>query len=853
MRLTRAAGELVLFFLVAISPWPFASNEPPFEAALSAGVLLLTALWAVHATLVGRLTLRPDLVSVCLAAIAVWTAIQLVPLPESIIGAISPARLEWHRALLPDQDEVLPGEADPVPRPTSLPLTVAPAVTRTFLVRVLGVLLVYAAARNWLATRHSIRRLAWVLAVNGTVLAVLALSQLFTAPAQTVYWTIRTDGGAFGPFVCRNHYPDYVVVCAGLALGLLLADLRTAADGRDGATFTAQAVGLAGAVGLMLVSIAFSLSRGGVLSAAVAAVGTWLLARVMRRGGSGPGGRVAVAAVVVFAAVAAGWFGTDLIEQRLATFATGEAAASRLPIWRDVVRLVPRFWATGTGGGTFVWAEPTVRTTRPAMEVVDSAHNEYLEAWVEGGLPRVGLTVVMAVGLLVVVGRGFVRRRDRSVGPLLLGSWFGLAAVVVHAAGDFGTHMPAVALLTAAVAGFAAAAATDPAFVPERYRVHRTRGGGAQPPPPPPPPRVDEGWPTVRGPVAVVLALAVGGLALFVALDARDRERGYRLKLAADVAYWDPESADRLADRAAYLDARAAGAPDDSVALADAAQGHIDEAVEATWVPAAALTGVGAGYTTTPDRMPDAVVRQHIYPALRLLRAARAADPIAPRPHTRLALYAGYFARSEPPAVHFARAKRLLPADPDVWFASGKEAYRRRDLATAWDDWRRSLAVSTRHLGPILRAARADLTPADMAAHLLPDDPVVLLAAVEQLFPDHEAGAAERRPYLEAVVARVAARTDPSPEELVAAATAYDGLGRRDEAWQAWRRAVDAGPNRTDVRDAYARWLELEEEYEEVIPHLEWLGQQSHGDPVIRDRLDAAQHGLKLKHLITSP
>jgi hypothetical protein len=201
-RLLRAAGEVVLFALVVASPWPFGSNEPPFEAALAAGVLLLAALWAAHAAWTGAFTLHFDAVSLALSGLALWTAVQLVPLPESVVGVVSPTRLEWHHAFLPEQGEVLPGEAGPEPRPAWLPLTVDPSATRTFLARVLALFVAYAAARNWLATRAGFRRLAWVMTAAGVALAVLALGQYFSSPPRVVYWSVKTDGGVYGPFVC---------------------------------------------------------------------------------------------------------------------------------------------------------------------------------------------------------------------------------------------------------------------------------------------------------------------------------------------------------------------------------------------------------------------------------------------------------------------------------------------------------------------------------------------------------------------------------------------------------------------------------------------------------------------------
>src|SRR5204862_7317858 len=80
-----------------------------------------------------------------------------------------------------------------------------------------------------------------------------------------------------------------------------------------------------------------------------------------------------------------------------------------------------------------------------------SAHNEYLEALVEGGLVRLALTLYL---VLATLWRGW-RFLARPWGPRhgrVLGLFWALTAVAVHSFFDFGIHIPAIALLTAVVA-----------------------------------------------------------------------------------------------------------------------------------------------------------------------------------------------------------------------------------------------------------------------------------------------------------------------------------------------------------------------------------------------------------------
>ncbi len=847
-RVVRRLGTVVLLALVVLSPWPFACADPAFEALLSAGVFLLVALWAVHAALTRRFDCRFDVVSAALAGLVVWSAVQLVPLPEIVVGVVAPARLAWHRELVPEVLETFPGDPTPGPaRPTYLPLTVDAAATRLFVARVLGLLLVYVAVRNWLATRDVLTHLSWAMTANGALLALVAVGQFFTGWNDHLLGLFPVGSNSlYGPFVNRNHYPDYVAVCLGLAVGMLLT--RPPADPDDPdpvhSFLNPRFLGLSVAAGLMAASIPFSLSRGGTVAVVAAAVALgWLLTR---RDRSNPAdgapaevpaaARSALAGVVGVGMVLFAWFGSGQVEERFGTLTTAGGADSRLPLWRDAARLVPGVWPAGTGAGTFVVVEPTVRTQANAISYNENAHNEYLEALVEGGVVRLGLTGMLAGGVLVVVGRGYVRRRGRTVGPRLAGLFFGLAVVVIHAVTEFAVHIPAVALAAAVAAAFGVAAATDPGFVPARMRVRKVRSSRAKPtvigpvdPGPVDPPASHP----LLGPAAGVVAAGLAVAALFCALETRRQARAERLKAEAAAAFQADTDPGRYARRADRFAARAALIPDDPAMQYDAGQAHLAAAVDRTGA---------AGFT-------PAAVAAHVVPAGRYFQRARAAGPLAAKIHSRLAVVAPYFAAGGPPAAYLARATRLAPADADVWYAAGREAFGRGDLAAARAAWRRSLELSPEYLTAVLSAARGRLTEREILDDLLPDDPRVLLAAADVLAPA-PGRAAERRPYLDRALASVGRRGPAATaDDRAAEATALDELDRPAEAAEAWRQVVALAPDNVGLREQYARWLERDERYAEAIVQLEWLRQHA-GAAAYQDRYVAAQRGRRLQREI---
>lgn len=828
-RALRRGGEGVLLLLAVGPPWAYAALQPKWEFAIAVGVAVLLMLWAGYAVLTRRFRVRADVVAVSLAGLVSWSAVQLVPLPLGVVRVISPGAAAVHETFRPGVRETLPGEGVGQPRSLVLPLSVDPDATRTFTVQVLGLLLVYAAARNWLASPAAFRRLAWATTVNGLALALVGLAQFFSSPPGTIYWTQEVRGTVFGPFVNRNHFSDYVAGFIGLGVGLMLT-LRTVRTNHyqpldAHPSFLDRLLApfkyldqpwpfaAAMAVAVMVAGVLFSQSRGGVLSLIVAGLGGVLVAR--RRKGDAPVGvgGWAVGLVAVLVVGLGGWFGWEPVRARFATLFTVQEADDRTGLWRDSLRAMNGFWAVGSGGGTFFRVETLGRRDGSSSIMNDHAHNEYLEAAVEGGVVRLALTGFLVGGVLVAVGRGFVRERDRPGGTLLLGAWFGLASVAAHAVTDFGIHLPAVAVFVALLAGYAMGVSQDAEFhrARKKVRVRVRRDDLRSAPAPSLPPESRGGIAAVAGAVLVALA----GMA--VAFDAWTRARSESLWNAAE-AFRQSNSPDRNAGRIAYLTARTRVRPDDPRTWFDLAQAHID-----------------AGSATD------------IRAALVALRTARDRCPLYPEVQFRLGLFARSFETAEPPLAYLERAKLLLVMDADVWYATGREALRTGDETTAWTDFRQSLTLSPRRLKPILVAAAEKLVPERLAALVLPNDPRMLLTAANELYPDPDTQSVSRKPFLER-----AANTSQlgTPESLIAAARAQGELGRTTEAEATWRRAVALVPARIDYRDAFVRWLEAEERYATAVPELEWLAEQQPANIDYRDRLQIARHAAELQRVI---
>lgn len=844
--LIRLAAESVLLFLLAWAPWPFASVEYAWESILIGGMALLVLLWFAHAYFGGVLTFRPDGFSLVLLLLAGLTLFQLCPLPVSIIGTLSPTRLQLDQQLIPATLETLPGETAGTVRESMIPLTCDPFATRVFFCQILSLLLLYTVVRSWLASRESLRRVAWVVAINGFFLALVGVAQFFSSPRNVVFWSVETSGAVFGPFVCKNHYPDYVLFSLGLGVGLLVSRRGPQSVKVKGVEYKVSALSrltdspdliiMGVALILIMMSIPFTLSRGGLLAMGFATA--VVAGLVYRARGSLTRGLALGSALGIAALLLGTWYGWGVVTERLETLKTGKAAEQRQELWSDVASLIPTFLATGGGNGAFVRFEQMARTeAHPEYWENDNAHNEYLEAILEGGLGRFLLTLALAYFALRFTAEAYWKLRERSSGPLILGIFFGLVSLIVHSFVDFGIHMPAVAFLATVLLAYAADAHTDPTYIP-----FKKNSLNDLPP--------DAGRFAIKGPARIIAALVISPLALWLLYDSSHRGRAEELKTAArDAARHG--ALNQFQFRIDVLSEAVRLTPSDGVAWTALAQSHFEFSADQKRQATMALTGPPAAYGLSPDvfYLPSG---SHLYEGLAAARTARGCSPLLPRPHLLMATYGEGFTKSEPAKVHLERASRASPTDATIYALRGNDAMKNGDRVAAIAFWQKAMTLNPDTVARVLEQAQRSMSAEQILTQLLPPDPTVIFMAVNQLYPDWKPELGPlRKPYLERVVAQDGTKDWPA-RAWSYIAKSYSELGQDYSAGGAWAKAVAKNPDAIDLRDGFARWLEEDERYEEAEVQLLWLRERRESRDIL-DRLDAIHHAMKLKKAIESP
>jgi O-antigen ligase len=433
---------LVLVLLITAPLLAGAVHEPVFIPLLLGCALAgLATLWRHRRAPVPPL---PGLQ--LLLGLHALVLLQLVPLPPSLLRAVSPGSFAFYanQVLVP-------------PLLAWRPISVSPPDTLRGLAFLAAFSLLAFAVFHELGDGRWRRRLLRAVVFTGLALTVIALLQAVSSEPRRLYgvWQPRWDWAVFGPYVNRNHFAGYLVMSAALSVGFALealGRLRAAwTTRRHGFLLLGEAEGLAfaraaGVVMVIVAGLVASQSRGGVSAFALAMLLLPLAA---------PRRKTTALAVLLLVVLGVAWIGLGGVFQ---AFEVRGVRGSRLDLWRDMLPMARHFPVFGVGWNAFATAYPWYQTIWKT-EWMGEAHNDYLQALLDGGV----LGLAFVCGLLAIVLRSALGRARRSPADLgVLGALVGLA---LHELVDFGGQIPANAATGIALAAAALVA-------PARERGH---------------------------------------------------------------------------------------------------------------------------------------------------------------------------------------------------------------------------------------------------------------------------------------------------------------------------------------------------------------------------------------------
>lgn len=372
---------------------------------------------------------------VLLAAAIGLTALQLVPLPASVVSALDPV----NAGLRADGAALL--HTSPW---TCLSMDVASTLRGlTFLVILLGVALV--SLRLASSQRGRYLLLGGVALACGLVAAVTAGHAIVNA--SMIYGIYEVPGGEpiIGPFVNPNHLGCLMALGATISVGLAFYENQSSAWR---ATWVVTAAACT-AVALL------SQSRGAAVSLTIGIVVTGALLISRRLGDVAREGRrrtlstgsLPTVIVLTLGFGLAVYSSAGSVAEQLGRTNLGELehSTSKFAAWRSAPELIQESPWVGVGRGA---VEPVFTHAFPSTAYATFGHleNEYIESVVEFGIPG---ALVLAVLLGWALMTALRKWRD---GPLAAAALGGLAGVMFQSSVDFGVELLGVAVPVTVVA-----------------------------------------------------------------------------------------------------------------------------------------------------------------------------------------------------------------------------------------------------------------------------------------------------------------------------------------------------------------------------------------------------------------
>ena len=382
------------------------------------------------------------------AFFVLWVILQLLPMPESWVLALSPFRATDPRLTAGTSALHVWGI-----------LSIDAHSTGVELVKFLAYLAVFFLAASLFSSGkiRSIlpRMLLWV----GCGEAVYGIFQFLTGARKILNFTKIYDVGfPTGTYINRNHFAGLLELTAPFALAAAFYSFQRWSEGRHEmseeslrGSYFFQFLFFLFLTLLMILAGFLSGSRMGAFGLLFSTLFVALLAQFKTRR------KAWLAGLFIFSVCIAGyalWIGINPLITRFIQMRNAPATEmeGRPAIWKDSLSLVRATPIVGTGLGTFTLGFRRFQTSQVDL-LVDHAHNDYLEIASETGLVGVGLLFLPIIYLLyrmIVAFLADIRRYRRAIILGCIGSTF---AILLHSVTDFNLEIPANALIFALILG----------------------------------------------------------------------------------------------------------------------------------------------------------------------------------------------------------------------------------------------------------------------------------------------------------------------------------------------------------------------------------------------------------------
>jgi len=364
---------------------------------------------------------------ILLAAAILVPCLQLIPLPPALWAGL-PARA--------GAVEVLSAAGLPL---HARPVSLTPEVTLHCALALIPPAAIFLITLHLQPpARRTLARMIVIIAVASLLLGLLQIAGGPESPLR--FYSQTTADSAVGFFSNRDHFADFLSCAIPLAVVAFAA--------RAGTGVSKKWVGAAPVLALALtpilvIGVAVSASRAGVILLVIALAGAFALAAPKLRGARLGLGLMAAVGLVILVALALGRV------PALARFAEG-GSDPRFTASPTVFAAVRAYWPVGSGVGSFI---PIYQTFEPIRlvdpTIFNHAHDDFLEAALESGLAA----VLILAAFLAWYATRFVAAWKKAATPgasaLARAGSLVIAMILLHSTVDYPLRTVAMASLFA--------------------------------------------------------------------------------------------------------------------------------------------------------------------------------------------------------------------------------------------------------------------------------------------------------------------------------------------------------------------------------------------------------------------
>lgn len=335
---------------------------------------------------------------------------QLLPLCLDFIAFFSPATVSLYKNFMVQ------------PLLNLFTLSIYQESTINIFLQFLSYLAVFFVILNYLDTQKKERRLILLIIYTGFIYSLYGIIRILIVPR-----------GVFSTFTNENHFAAYIEMIIPLTITYSLIEISRPKR----IVFIFIAV-------VQILALFFSLSRAGIICFSLSFFLLFFLIQLKRKIKKSFGG---IIILLLSLSLFLGIIGIQSIIKELSSLSNPIAAyADRFGIVKDSLKIIKDFPIFGTGLGTFGEIFQKYKTSAVQVSYI-FAHNEPLQLLAETGIFGFLFIFLFLFFYLGNIFSLWLKRRDRYVIYITLGTLISLVSVILHSIFDFVFHVPANTLL----------------------------------------------------------------------------------------------------------------------------------------------------------------------------------------------------------------------------------------------------------------------------------------------------------------------------------------------------------------------------------------------------------------------